>query len=250
MNLKKTISKILSLEGVTSAPSILYYSYGKDSTTLLSILVNLGIQLTVFSSDILGCTEFDKEYHRYIENLFGITIHKSTSNSNNMESYITAREIMFQRDRSPLEGIGRYMDILGPIMLNHKHRESITESRYIFQGNTTGNSVILTGKDFTFQSGRTINPLYDWSDKDSMDYLNSQKILLHPVYNMGFSKNTCFPCFCWTNGEHLEFLENNIRLLKEHFKGQFDRWVKFETETGYPFFRKENWEPVYLKEYL
>jgi 3'-phosphoadenosine 5'-phosphosulfate sulfotransferase (PAPS reductase)/FAD synthetase len=250
MNVLDTINKIKTLDEAYTNTPLLYYSYGKDSTVLLKMLLDAGINPIIFSSDVLGCTEFDLDYHNYIEENFSVKIHRTFSDQNNMIRYINAREIMFSHDRSPLEGIAKYLNIMEPLTSNLQYKIEMKRKPLIFQGNTSGNSVIISGNNhFEFQIGNTINPLYDWTDEDSMNYLIDNNIKLHNVYNLGFSKNTCFPCFCWTNGEHLPFLENNIALLKQHFPNQFEKWVKFEEDTGYPFFRKDDWTPVFLKEY-
>jgi len=56
------------------------------------------------------------------------------------------------------------------------------------------------------QAKRVCNPIIDWTDEDVWDYIESEHLMLNPLYQCGFSRIGCIGCpLAGTKGRQVEF---------------------------------------------
>ncbi len=71
---------------------------------------------------------------------------------------------------------------------------------------------------------RIVNPIIDWTNRDIGDYINSEKILMNPLYSCGFHRVGCIGCPMAGKWRNLEFAK--YPKYKENYIKAFDRMLE------------------------
>lgn len=83
----------------------------------------------------------------------------------------------------------------------------------------------------TLKAKRVCNPIVDWSDDDVWNYANDRRLILNPVYQMGFNRVGCIGCPMARRGmRQIEFAIWPI--YKRAYIKAFDRMLQQNREKG------------------
>lgn len=77
---------------------------------------------------------------------------------------------------------------------------------------------------------RICNPIIDWTDRDVLDFLESEKVPLNPLYKCGFNRVGCVGCPLVGKQRIMEFAR--YPKYKEAYMRAFDRMVEERIRRG------------------
>ena len=81
----------------------------------------------------------------------------------------------------------------------------------------------------TLKAKRVCNPLVDWSDEDIWNYAHDRRLILNPVYQMGFNRVGCIGCpMAGCKMRQIEFAI--WPKYKQNYLSAFDRMLRLMEE--------------------
>jgi phosphoadenosine phosphosulfate reductase len=213
----RTAGLLFSITEKIRGPIALAFSYQAEDTAALHLLLGCGLKdLEVFTLDTKKFFPETAEYHKRLEEFFGLSIKKQYPDAE--------EEAKLEKD---LDEWGMRES------LENRHRCCEVRKVKPLQKILVGKSAWVTGLRSSQSVTRTdlqileydekfnlikINPLADWSDGDLSEYIARHDLPQNPLYAKGFKSIGCAPCtravkegediragrWWWENPEHKE----------------------------------------------
>ncbi|MDR3346557.1 MAG: phosphoadenylyl-sulfate reductase [Campylobacteraceae bacterium] len=171
----------------------LSFSYQAEDVVVLHLLLQCGVKsLEVFTLDTGKHFPQSEEFHKEVEEFFGITIKRYLPNQNSVKSLEKKLGLWGMRDSLENRHLCCHIRKVEPLKRALKNKSAWVTGLRASQS-VTRSDLKIVEFDENFSLFK-INPIAFWSEKQTFDYIKEYNLPLNSLYHQGFKSIGCAPC--------------------------------------------------------